>query len=277
MPKAVTGMMDHALAVGWSKDGAEFGFCVTDGGLGATRCEFVKPDGKREKLSDRAPRGEDIDPALTKAIQARIQQRGYVVTSPAWPYARDLVIAWTSTKPTPQAEKSPYIEVGARLRNASAPTASLVLRPPSIEKFHEFEIHPEAIALSPNGRFLGVVSHSFWGEFTDTFQVEVIPSGQLAGEAYNEAGLALHRQKRFAEAAPLFHKAAYANPASKVAMYNLACALAQLGAPGAQKALSLAIEQGGDAIKQKARADQDFAAVRNEAWFRELTDAAPAR
>ncbi len=269
--------MDHAFAVGWSKDGAEFGYCSTDGGLGATRCQFMTPEGKLEKLSDRAPQGEDVDPALTKAIKERVQKRGYAVTASEWPYASDLLIAWNVQKPTPVDKKSPYLEVGARLRNSSQSTATLVLRTPADKQIHWYEIHPEAIALSPDGKYLGVVTHSFAMEFSDTFEVKVVPSGVVAGEAYNDAGLAQHRQKHFKEAALLFHKAAYANPESKVATYNLACALAQLGDPGTRKALELAIAQGGEAVKQKARTDQDFEPVRNEAWFKSLTGADQTR
>ncbi len=270
VPERGKDSMDHAFVAGWSKDGAEFGYCMTDGGLGATRCQLMKPDGKLEQLTDRAQaQGEDIDPALTKSIKARIRERGYGVSAPEWPYAGDLVIAWAVKKPAAP-DKPPSLEVGARLRNATSLTPTMVLTPPPVPGATP-EVHPEVIALSPDGKYLGVVSHAFHGEFTDRFEVKVAPTALVAGQAYNDAGLAQHREKHFKEAALLFHKAAYANPESKVAMYNLACALAQLGDPGTQKALSLAIEQGGEATRAKARTDADFANVRNEPWFAELT------
>ncbi len=271
VPERGKDSMDHAFAAGWSKDGAEFGYCMTDGGLGATRCEFMTPTGKLEKLSDRAPKGEEVDPALTNSIKARVKERGYAVNASEWPYASDLVIAWSVKKPEDK-NKPPHLEAGAKLRGSSLPTASLVMNTPSQPAgLLWYEIHPEAVSLSPDGKYLGVISHSFALEFSDTFEVKIIPTNVVAGQAYNDAGLAQHREKHFKEAALLFHKAAYANPESKVAMYNLACALAQLGDPGTQKALSLAIEQGGEATRTKARTDADFANVRSEAWFAELT------
>ena len=64
-----------------------------------------------------------------------------------------------------------------------------------------FVIHAEAIAVSPDGKYLGVVSHAYAGEFSDTFRVRILGTGLVAGQAFNDRGLALHQEKKFLEAA----------------------------------------------------------------------------
>lgn len=269
-------MLDHAFVYGWSKDGKEFGYCMVSGGSGGTHCEFQTPAGKSEKVDDfDRDRGEP-DEARNQALRARIAARGYAVTAPAWPYARDLVLTWRldERKEGPQETTPPRLLVGATPREKKSFTPALTLVP--LKDRDWFSIHPEAIAVSPDGKFLGVISHSFAGEFSDTFAIRIAPTSVIAGQAYNDEGLALHRAGRFGEAALWFHRAAHTNPESKVAFYNLACALARSGKnnvehESTEAALRRAIEVGGAEVRAKARADEDFSSVRGEAWFQNLT------
>jgi hypothetical protein len=261
-------MMDHAERFGWTPDSKEFGYCWEDGGLGGLHCTFAPLAGKAEELIDFERGSGEIDPRKTAALQARIAK--HAVTPARWLHARDLRIVWEATKPAadaaPQAAFRPELRVGARVRGATS--AALPIRIRGKEPYGT--IHPEAIALSPDGKRLAVLSHAYWGEFSDTFELRLFAVEDLASQAYNAAGLELHERGEHARAAELFHRAAYANPTSKLPMYNLACALARLDDPGARKALELAIARGGPEVRAKALRDPDFERVRRSPWFTEL-------
>ena len=136
------------------------------------------------------------------------------------------------------------------------------------------DVHPEAIALSPDGQYLGVVGHAHGEGVRDELYVHVVGMRELAGRAYNDAGFAHHKKAEYERAAGLFHKAAFADPKHPNAMYNLACAWARLGDARAAAALAQAVERDPDATKRKAKTDADFESVRSEAWFSRLVGAA---
>jgi hypothetical protein len=225
----------------------------------------MTPAGKHETMSDFNAKDDEPDAKKSKLIQDRIKKRGYSVTGPAsWPYAGDLVISWEAIEADPDktADRA-KLKAGAKVRGEPKLVSPIEIA--GGEYF--YTIHPEAISISPDGKYLGVISHAFAGEFSDTFEIRIVPVAEVAGQAYNNTGLELHKKGEHAKAAALFYKAAYANPESKVAMYNLACALARLKDPATEKALSLAIAKGGDETKKKALKDADFDLVRGEAWF----------
>jgi hypothetical protein len=91
----------------------------------------------------------------------------------------------------------------------------------------------------------------------------------IAASIYNDTGFRAHQKGDFARSASLFAKAVAADPSHKLAQYNHACALAQLGDPKAKDALAAAIAKDAS-VKTRARTDKDFAKVRSEAWFVDL-------
>jgi tetratricopeptide (TPR) repeat protein len=272
VPAAEHGMLDHAERFGWTKDSTEFGYCVVGGGAGDTHCEFLSTNGKQERLSDFDRDAGEPNPQKTRVLNARIARH-----SPAganWSFARDLVLTWQATPsleqkgPDPSAlpKERPRLRIGARVRDATRPALPVDIRAGE----YAYTIHPEAVLVSPDGKHLAALSHDFGGEFSDHFELAMFETNELAAQAYNAAGLELHERGAHAQAAELFHRAAYANPSSKLPMYNLACALARLGHSGARRALELAIERGGAEVRRKAERDHDFDGVRQSDWFREL-------
>jgi hypothetical protein len=264
--KTPDGMMDHATIVGWSTDGSELGYCAPAGGVGGTTCVFRHTDGKEERVTDFDEKTGEPSPARAKALADRVKAKGYGTGRVPWAFASDLAITWKVLK----ADERATLKVGARLK--AAPAA--VVYPISIECddwMDWCDIHPEAIALSPDGRWLGVVSHAYAGEYSDTFHIRVIDVSVLAGRAYNLAGYLSHKKKAWAKSVPLFRKAAAADPAFGLAVYNLACALARTKDVAAGAALRRAIELGGPVVRKRALKDADFETVRAEAWFGELT------
>lgn len=181
VPPFVTGMMDHADVLGWSTDGARFGYCVTDGGLGARRCELLSRTGHAEKLDDLDPSTHDVDPARTAALDARIAKLGLSVRRAEWSHG-DVEIVWQVVEGDSM-HKPPtrgVLRVGTRVRGG--PTVHALELTGSSEWHHH--IHPEAIALSPDGQTLGVIAHAFGGEFSDEHVAVVKPVAELVGNAH---------------------------------------------------------------------------------------------
>lgn len=267
VPAFERAMMDHSNAFGWTADSGQFGYCMTSGGSGSTRCSYLLANGKVETETDQAA-DDQPDPKKTPALKARIARHSQ--RDPQWAYARDLVIAWQAIHLGDMAGTSsarPELHVGARVRDSKSPALPLKVRADA----NYYTIHPESIAVSPNGKRLALLSHAYAGEFSDDFALKSIAIDELASQAYNNAGLELHRLGKFDEAASLFHRAAYADVKSKLPSYNLACALARSNSSNASKALELAIARGGAEVKAKAAKDADFDAVRAEPWFVALT------
>jgi hypothetical protein len=262
-------MMDHAHRAGWAADGSEFGFCVRSGGSGGTRCTFSNVNGKTTELTDFERGASEPDAAVTAELDRKIS--GYSSRSTQWPYARDLVLTWEVLgvrKPTSaQAGQraAPVLRVGARVRSAkeAAWPVRITAREPA------YTIHAEAIALSPDARELAVLSHDFGGEFSDHFELRLLPAHVLASQAYNAGGLELHRAGAYARAAELFRAAVALDATSALPLYNLACALTRLGDADARGTLELAIARGGASIRRKAERDGDFDAVRT-GWLKEV-------
>ena len=72
-----------------------------------------------------------------------------------------------------QAERSRFIREGGR---GAFPTT---LSEPGFDR-----IHLEYLGLSPDGSAVGVVSHAFRGEFSDTFRIAVVPTQQVVYAAF---------------------------------------------------------------------------------------------
>ena len=260
IPAFEMGMMDHATVLGWSTDSSEFGYCNTSGGSGGQTCFFERTSGAIDKMSDFNLGKGEIDPAKSGAIASRAKTKGYGASGKSWPFGGDITLRWQTVSGTVQA-----IMVGGELAG-EAPIFPITSPAPK-----DAGVHVETIAVSPDGKFVGVVSHSFAGEFSDSFDVQVMSSTKFAAQVYNDAGMAHHKKADYARAAELFDKAAGADVTAELPMYNLACAYARLSDGKAQHALEQAIARGGEKVKKRAVGDDDFAKVKGETWFSDLT------
>lgn len=262
VPPIVSGMMDHANASGWSADGEVFGYCQLSGGSGAEGCELTPRAGPVEAFDDWDDKAQDVSPVLHATLVARKKALALSGSSGNWAFARDLELTW-------DAPSGGTLRVGARVKG-EAPSYAIVLVDKHRPDASMSMAHPEAIAVSPDGERLGVVAHTYMGEFSDWFLVETVPTARVAAMAYNDAGFAHHEKKDFAMAADLFAKATAADRTYALGAYNLACAYARLGDERARIALEEAIARAGSegaATKKKALADEDFAAVKGAKWF----------
>jgi hypothetical protein len=208
VPGQEKGSMDHADVFGWSKDGAVFGYCMTDGGMGARHCELWPRAAKPELFDDVDPATQELDPKKTAAIEARMKKLALAVTMPKWDYARDIELVWivvegdAMSKPT----RPGILKVGGRLRHEGEPPAYVIQLSETSSPYYA-DIHPEAIAVSPDGQLLGAIGHAFAGEFSDAFQVAVVPMAKVAAAAYDAAARAHQAKGDTAMATELFRKA----------------------------------------------------------------------
>ncbi len=286
-----TGMDDPARWAGFTSDGQYFGYCGVGGGRGETRCDFVDASGKHLTMTDADDKG--VHAKKTQQIHRWLKDHGVPQTvarggdpssrmapplTGMWAFARDITLTVVTTPPTHDAAgkllAEPSLRVGGVLAgeapvypiNVSAPR-----RKAGAEVIEYHFVSPNAVALSPDGKDLGVVAHSFCMEYCDDFDVVRVPVTTFAGRVYNDAGYAHHEKGEWARAAALFLDATFADESKELYAYNLACAYARLGdAPHAKAALSRAIAKGGDGVKARAMKDDDFAAVRGQAWFLQL-------
>lgn len=261
VPRLEPGMLTHVDAFGWSSDSERFGYCATSDGRGDRTCVFFPHNGPKETIGDWNDAKDEPDPKLAAQQRARLRELGLVSKSGDWAFGDDLEIAWDVYRET-------VLRVGARVRG-HAPSFSVMLRD-RLDFGMVGGIHPDAIVVSPDGKWLGVVSHTFHGEFTDAYEVGTVRVARAASQAYNDAGYTLHRAANWRRAAELFRKAVDADPTFARPKYNLACAYARLGDPRTEGTLRAALASAGEdsaETKRKARSDPDFAGVADEAWF----------
>jgi hypothetical protein len=256
---------DHATVHGWASDSSELAYCTEAEGTGAHECGFLKPGARVEKLSDFDP-AKGIDDAKSKVISARIAAKGYKSAAANWLYAPELRLAWKAVGATGAGGKSPgVLRAGAQVIGEAEPVLPIYLEAKDV-----IGMHAEALAISPDGKYLGVISHGSGGEGNNQFDLRVLAIATLVGQVYNDTALVHHKKGEYQRAAELFHKAVAADPANSLAPYNYACALAKLNHPSTEAALKAAIAAGGDKVKAKAAKDADFADVKGQAWFSSL-------
>jgi len=253
---------DHAKPFGWAKDSSELGACREADGTGALECTFVKPGKKPELVSDFSP-DTGLDAQKTNAIRQRIVAKGYAVASATWPYASELTLKWKGA--CDQNKSTCVFRAGAAIGGEAA------IYPFYAESKDVLGVHAEAFALSPDGKWLGVIAHAAGGAGSNKFELRSMALTAFVAQIYNDSGMLHHKQSEFERSALLFHKATIVDPTHKLAAYNYACALGRLKHPGTEAALKAAIAVGGDAVKPRATKDSDFALVKTEDWFMALT------
>lgn len=271
-----TGMNDPATYVGWTKDGALFGWCGSQGGRATFMCELVDRDGKTTKKSDVS--GEDVDPKKKKAIldwlrDNGIEELGEKQQPPplggTWTASfADITLDVARVEAT---DKAPaHVRLGGSV-DAEAAVHPFVLTKNPVPAAPPHYAVMNGMALSPDGKELGAVAHFHACEYCESFDVKRIPLTFLAASVYNDTGFRAHQKGDFARSAALFEKAVAADSSRKLAQYNYACALAQLGGDATKTKTALAAAIAKDpSAKNRARTDKDFAKVKSEPWFAEL-------
>lgn len=269
-----TGMNDPATYVGWTKDGSLFGWCGVQGGRPTFVCELVDRNGKTTTKDDVT--GEDTDPKKRQAIVDWLRDNGIAELGEkslppplagAWPASfGDITLDVARVAAT---DKTPAVVRLGGAVEGEAPVHPFVLTKNPVPAAPPHFAAMNGMVLSPDGKELGVVAHFHACEYCETFDVKRIPLTLLAGSIYNDTGFRVHQKGDFARSAALFAKAVAADPSHKLASYNHACALAQLGDPKTKDALAAALAKDPSA-KTRARTDKDFARVRSEAWFADL-------
>jgi len=252
----------HAKPFGWAKDSSELAACAQADGTGALECRFLKPGGKPELVTDFS-QDTGVDEAKTRAIKARLAAHAYAVSVVDWPYASQLTLTWTSA--CDQEKSTCVLRAGASIKGEEA------IYPIFVEAKNMLGMHAEAIALSPDAKWLSVIAHSAGGEGGNRFDLRIVAVTTFVGQIYNDTGFAHHKKGQFERSAQLFHQALTVDPQNKLAFYNYACALGKQQAPGTEAALKAAIDVGGAAVKKRAAKDTDFAPVATADWFVALT------
>jgi hypothetical protein len=256
----------HASIAGWASDSSELGYCASFRSNGQTECAFLKPGGSAESINDFDASSGTSDPKKAQQIKDRLATKGYRSRAASWLYAPELQLTWRAAGSLNDGPKAAGIlRVGAQLNGETAP-----ILPVYVASIGATSMHPELIAISPNGTYLGVVSHGTAGAGTGFFELRVLAISSLVGQVYNDTGFSHHQASEYSRAAKLFHEAAVADPKSTLASYNYACALARLEHPGTEDALKAAIAVGGDKVRVKAAHDADFAQVKTAPWFAAL-------
>lgn len=171
-PHAEPDMFDHASVLGWSADSRELAICVDSGCADARRCEFHLPGrAEPERVSWNAERGDPAFAQQKAALEKRIADRRYAITPVRWSHP-DLALTWRLDPPAPAAPaRDAKLVAGIAPRTADPATAPLdaALGPGP-------GMHPELLALSPDGKHLAVVGHSLVMECGDQFHVALLPT-----------------------------------------------------------------------------------------------------
>jgi hypothetical protein len=279
-----SGMNDPAAWVGFTSDGAEYGYCAELGGRDPqlTRCETVLRDGTTKIRSSDDAQGYSA--TAMKALTAWRSASGLVALNlavdrskwfgkpmtGAWAFT-DITI-WVTAVPGDGQKTNALVKLGGSV-GGEAPVYPVVLaKPPSVPGVTYHSSFINDVSLAPDGSEIGAVGHFFCAEWCDEFVVYRKGANVFAALVYNDAGFRHHERGEYARAAELFLKATWADTKAKLPPYNLACAWAKLGDPRAKDALAVAIERDPSA-KRRATKDADFAAVKDEAWFKLATKA----
>lgn len=283
-------MNDVADHVGFTSDGALFGYCAEGGGREErmVTCELLDAGGQPTKMSSDDDAGFFV-PTKKRAIDAFIRDRGLPAlgaptkSEPMQPRPPPFRGTWRFTDITLEvlrvepsdAEKRTGKHAPAVLRvggavGAEPPVFPITLSASPVPQAPAHFAAMNGMTVSPDGAEVGMVGTFFSCEYCDWFAVKRMKLSTLAALIYNDAGYRAHVKKSYARAAELFAKAVDADPNAKLPAYNLACALAQLRSPKTSDALRFAITVDA-AARARATKDQDFDSVRAESWFNELT------
>jgi hypothetical protein len=275
-------MNDPAEWVGFTSDGAEYGYCAELGGRDPqlTRCETLLRDGTSKSRSSDDAQGYSA--SAMKALTTWRSSSGlaalnFNVDRSKW-FGKPLRGEWAFSDITIRAitvsgdglQTSALVKLGGAV-GGEAPVYPVVLaKKPTVPGITYHSSFINDISLSPDGAEIGVIGHYFCSEWCDEFVVYRNRTNAFAALVYNDTGFRHHKQGKYARAAELFLAATWADPKAKLPPYNLACAWARLGDVRAKDALAVALERD-PSVKIRAPKDADFASVKDEEWFKNAT------
>lgn len=250
IPELERAMQLHAFDHGWTSDSSEFGYCVDTDGDEDNICVFLqKPFSKKQSKQN--------------------TNKKYKKEQGQWIFSSDISIEWTTKKSN--------IEVGGKISGESFVADSAVKMP--AQNFGDvgvYDFHLDSILISPDGEYVGIISHSVGGHDFDELDVEVVSVSYLAGYIYNSTGLNYHKNKEFKKSKEFFEQATNINPNTAIYYYNLACSKSLLGESGVEESLTKAVAldklpvSSEKSIKARAKKDTDLNSVRSEPWFARL-------
>lgn len=228
------GVNDPAHHVGFTVDGELFGGCHTDGGLGALHCAFVDRSGvwHRQTNAGEVERGLHDGPE-GRAIGAWIAARGVpaVVEAGAatagpplvgeWRYACDLALHITSRPGeldgAGRVLRQPALLVGGRVGEELPVHPFVVTTDQGIgTEMALYGVVPNGVALSPDGRELGVLAHWYGMEFAGDFAVLRVRVDAFAARVYAATAERLRGRGDRAGALRMMEKARRADPTTAV-------------------------------------------------------------
>jgi hypothetical protein len=250
LPELTIGMQLHAIDRGWTSDSSEFGYCVDTDGDEDNICVFLqKPFSKKQSKTN--------------------IKKQYIKSQGQWIFSSDISITWNTKKSN--------IEIGGKISGESFVVDSAVKMPArNFGGIDVYDFHLDSILISPDGEYVGIISHSVGGHDFDELDIDVVSVSYLAGYLYNSTGLVYHKNKEFKKSKDLFEQAISINPSAAIYYYNLACSKSLLGDSGVEESLTKAVAldnlsvSSEKSIKSRAKKDSDFNSVRSEAWFARL-------
>ncbi len=274
-PSTEPGMTDEPHEFGWSATTGEFKYCVQSGGADCGRCRYYDPG--RDAVETLEFGSECARPSRPSELKARRASGKFVVQDGSWAYGAEVLLVVSEGQGAPDTTgiERGFVRVGARLRPEGSKTGwnerEVSCSKERGERYCAPDVHLDAVAPSPDGAHVAVLTHSFAGEYSDRYSVTIYDAASLAAKAYNAEGLARLKAEQYPRAAALFERVAALDPKAWKGPYNLACVHARAGEKaGARAALEEAIRRGGEPVREKLARDRDLDNVRGEPWFAAL-------
>lgn len=183
-----------ALAAGFTSDGESLGVCFSDGGREGATCRWQDRAGKEQKayVATVAGTPERIRPASAMRGLQRLRYVGpaaWDLQAPplvgSWPFARDIVLHVIEVPGKAKGVAAPRLRLGGSVGGRKPVFPIEVKRPSSGGSPVDVRfIRPNAVALSPDGRELGLVVHSATGEYDATYTFHRSGVRALAARIY---------------------------------------------------------------------------------------------
>ncbi len=284
MPRKVEGgNSDPTTPFGFTRDGSKLVYCQFDVCCAENVSFCTEVDGSGKETAVR----NEGKPPTKQELQAFAKTEQLIDLHPnkdmtydlppptgTWAYGGDITlvvkaVAPTEDKKTGEVTVPGNVKIGGRLEGEKE---VFVLFPPKPKFCAEvpaacMDAQLNGLFLSPKGDELGAVVFIRNPSHGSTFAPVRLPVTKLAARVFNDTATAHHQKKEWAKSAELFTRAVYADPSEEKFAFNLACALARQNDPRAEHALRHAVARGGDAVRARARKDEDFASVRTAPWF----------